>query len=75
MKIVFDSLEEQRMEGFKGGKGIFKPRMHVGNYNKIMKASLEPGGSIGMHVHESNSEIIFVISGKGTVEYDDTSSI
>lgn len=71
MKIVFDSLEEQNIEGFKGGEGIFKPRMHVGNYNKIMRAALTPGSSIGLHTHDTNSEIIFIISGVGTVEFDD----
>ena len=38
MKISFDSLEEQNIQNFKGGEGVFKPRMHVGNYNKIMRA-------------------------------------
>ena len=33
MKISFDSLEEQNIQNFKGGEGVFKPRMHVGNYN------------------------------------------
>ena len=37
MKISFDSLEEQNIQNFKGGEGVFKPRMHVGNYNKIMR--------------------------------------
>ena len=40
MKISFDSLEEQNIQNFKGGEGVFKPRMHVGNYNKIMRARL-----------------------------------
>ena len=46
MKISFDSLEEQNIQNFKGGEGVFKPRMHVGNYNKIMRATLPAGSSI-----------------------------
>jgi mannose-6-phosphate isomerase-like protein (cupin superfamily) len=72
MKIVFDAIEEQNLENFKGGSGVFKPRMHVGNYNKIMRAVLTPGSAIGFHTHDTNSEIIYVISGCGDVEYDDT---
>ena len=72
MKISFDSLEEQNIQNFKGGEGVFKPRMHVGNYNKIMRATLPAGSSIGLHTHDTNSEIIFIISGVGTMEYDDT---
>ena len=63
MKISFDSLEEQNIQNFKGGEGVFKPRMHVGNYNKIMRATLPAGSSIGLHTHDINSEIIFIISG------------
>ena len=75
MKISFDSLEEQNIQNFKGGEGVFKPRMHVGNYNKIMRATLPAGSSIGLHTHDTNSEIIFIISGVGTMEYDDTMEI
>lgn len=71
MKISFDALEEQVHENFKGGEGVFKQRIHEGNYNKIMKGTLTPGSSIGLHTHDTNSEIIFIISGVGTMEYDD----
>ena len=40
--------------------------------NKIMKGRLVPGSSIGTHMHETNSEIIYVLSGVGTMEYEDT---
>ncbi len=75
MKIVFDTLEEREEKNFKGGEKSFKVRMHAGNYNKIMKGRLEPGASIGLHMHETNSEIIFILSGVGTMIYDDTKEI
>ena len=39
---------------------------------KIAYSTLRPGSSSGYHVHEQNSEIIFVISGTATFHYDDT---
>ncbi len=75
MKIVFDTLEEKEEKNFKGGEKSFQVRMHAGTYNKIMRGILVPGASIGLHTHEKNSEIVFVISGKGTMIYDDTKEI
>ncbi len=75
MKIVFKNLEEKELSNFKGGEKAFKVRMHEGNYNKIMKGILVPGASIGMHTHETNSEVVFVLSGKGTMIFDDTKEI
>lgn len=40
--------------------------------NKIMKGKLLPGASIGMHTHDTGSEIIFILSGNGKVLFDDT---
>jgi hypothetical protein len=31
MKISFDSLEEQNIQNFKGGEGVFKPRTALAN--------------------------------------------
>ena len=32
--------------------------------------TLEPGASIGLHTHQGNSEIIYILSGTGKVLYD-----
>lgn len=37
---------------------------------KIMRGKLAPGASIGLHTHETNSEIIYVLEGNGKVLYD-----
>ncbi len=33
--------------------------------NKILSARLEPGASIGLHLHDTSSEIMFFTSGRG----------
>ena len=32
--------------------------------------TLEPGASIGLHTHETNSEIIYILRGKGKVLFE-----
>lgn len=72
MKVDFKSMEETVLPEFKGGKKNMFAKMHVDALGKIMHGRLEPGASIGMHAHETNSEIIYILNGKGRVLYDDT---
>ena len=58
MIIDFNKIPEERKPGFKGGKGELCAKMYADELNKIMYDRLEPGSSIGYHVHETNSEII-----------------
>ncbi len=69
--IDFDRVEETVTEKFRGGEGVFKARMVVDERNRIMKAVLPPHSSIGMHCHETSSEIIYILSGVGTVVHED----
>lgn len=70
MKIEFKKMEEKELAGFKGGEKIFRPKMFDDGSAKIMYGTLEPGASIGLHRHEGNSEIIYVLEGVGTMLYD-----
>ena len=70
MLINFSNMEEQVIPGFLGGEGTFHARMRVDELGKIMRAALEPGSSIGLHTHDTSSEIICILSGKGKVLYD-----
>ena len=45
-------------------------RIYNDELGKIMKGRLIPGASIGLHTHETNSEIIYVLEGQGKVLYD-----
>lgn len=72
MILNFETIEEQVIPNFKGGEKQFRTRMYTDGACKIMRASLEPGATIGVHTHETNSEIIFMLKGTGVVLYDDT---
>lgn len=75
MILHFDTIEEQIIPNFKGGEKQFKTRMYTDETCKIMRASLEPGATIGVHTHDTNSEIIFMLKGTGVVLYDNGQEI
>ena len=70
MKIMFDQMEEKILPRFKGGEGALRTRMHTDENNKIMRGTLAPGSSIGLHTHDTGSEIVYILSGRGKVLYD-----
>ena len=70
MVIDWTEIPEQAMPQFKGGDGITWARMQFDGQNRIMLGRLQPGCSIGMHTHETNSEIMHVISGTAKVIMD-----
>lgn len=72
MKIDFHAMEEKVLPEFKGGVGSYIAKMYTDDLNKIMYGKLEPGSSIGLHTHDTNSEIIYILSGTGKVLYDET---
>lgn len=72
MKLHFDEMEETRIEGFYGGEGGLNARMFVDDRgNRILKGSLSPGSSIGLHKHEGSLETVFILSGTGKAVCDD----
>jgi quercetin dioxygenase-like cupin family protein len=72
MIIELKNLEEKRLNHFYGGNKEYLAQMYVDEQNKIMQGKLIPGASIGMHKHETSSEIIYVLNGKGKMLYDDS---
>ena len=64
------NMPEQPMRNFKGGDGIAWVRMFNDEHNRIAMIRLQPGCSIGMHTHETNSEIMHVLSGAARVIMD-----
>ena len=71
MVIDFNKMEEVANPRFKGGEGDTLFRTFNDGQNKIMRGRLEVGCSIGYHKHETNSEIIFILSGEARCLYDD----
>ncbi len=71
MIINFNELEETILTHFNGGEKELKARMFADQNNKILYGTLEPGASIGMHTHDTSSEIIYILKGTGNVLFDD----
>ncbi len=65
MLIDFEQIEAKVIPHMRDGEGEAILRMHVDGENKIMQGLLAPGCSIGLHTHETNSEIIYILSGSG----------
>lgn len=65
MLIDFDKIAETHAVDFRGGHGIFDRRIFEDPRVKIMYSTLRPGASTGLHRHEQNCEIMFVVSGEG----------
>ena len=72
MKILFNEMNDTVLEHFNGGEGQFVAKMFNDGKCKILRGLLKSGCSIGMHTHKSNSEAIYVLSGTGTMLFDDT---
>ena len=66
MLIEFDKLDTTVIDHFKGGEGKLKAQMYVDDLGKIMHGHLDKGSSIGLHLHEDSSEVIYVLSGTAT---------
>ena len=70
MIIDFDEMAQSVIPNFKGGEKETRAKMFVDERNRIMKGMLVPGSSIGLHTHDTSSEVIFITSGRGYVLYD-----
>lgn len=40
-------------------------RMYMGEQGKIIPCRIHPGGSIGLHRHETSDDINYILSGTG----------
>lgn len=70
MLIDFNAIPETVVPHMRGGEKEVRAHMYVDALGKIMRGKLIPGASIGLHVHETSSEVIYIISGKGKVLYE-----
>ena len=70
MLLNFDQIEEKVIPKMRGGEGEMITRMFVNEDTKIMRGRLTPGSTIGLHTHEGDSEMIFILSGAGKVLCD-----
>ncbi len=63
-------MEVSVIPHFKGGEKEMSAQMFFDGSNRILHGVLAPGASIGEHKHETNSEILFVVKGCGTLHDD-----
>ena len=70
MLIHLDRLEETPAEHMLGGEGTIYRRGYIHDDGKIMLVRVQPGCSIGMHTHETSSEVCYILSGHAKVLYD-----
>ena len=70
MHIDFNNLEENKINGFKGGHGEMLMKAFVDSKCRIMQNVLKPGAASGLHKHEENSEVVLCLSGEGTFYCD-----
>jgi quercetin dioxygenase-like cupin family protein len=61
--IDFDRVPEVTIPHMKGGKGYAKAKMVDDGEVKILRATLDPGCSIGYHTHTDSSEICYILEG------------
>ena len=72
MIIDLNTWEEQVIPNFRGGEKEITVRMFQDDFNKIVHGILKSGATVGLHTHETDSEIIYILQGTGTVLYDGT---
>ena len=75
MKISFDQLDAVVVPELRGGQKNAIIKSFEDSKVKIMHGTLEPGASIGLHQHETNSEIIYILEGNGKVLCDEITEL
>ena len=65
-----DNEKPEKLENFKGGEKYLSAIIHDDGLNKILHGTLIPGATIGEHLHDTNSEVIYILRGHGSVLYD-----
>ena len=74
MTLKFNTMPFEEFPHFKGGEKALQAKMFWDGNTRILHGVLEPGASIGEHVHEENCEVIFILQGQGTIIDDGVSS-
>ena len=71
--IDFKNMPDTVLSHFTGGEGEMIAKMYNDDLNRVLLARLAPGHSVGLHTHETSSEIMYFLSGTGTVVTDGVS--
>ena len=66
MLLNFNEMKEITMPGMNDGTGMMSAKLYMDEQRKIIPCSIHPGGSIGMHTHETSD----ILSGTGKAVCD-----
>ena len=70
MLIDFNAIPETVVPHMRDGEKEVHLRKYQDELGKIMRGKLIPGATIGLHIHETSSEVIYILAGKGKVLYE-----
>ncbi|MBR3753407.1 MAG: cupin domain-containing protein [Ruminiclostridium sp.] len=70
MIIDFESIPLTVVPHMRDGEKEVHLRKYQDELGKIMRGKLIPGATIGLHVHDTSSEVIYILSGTGKVLYE-----
>ena len=70
MLLDFAKIPVEPVANMRGGQGTVLLQKTVQGPVKVMRGVLPPGATIGMHSHETNCEVIYILSGTGQVLCD-----
>ncbi len=74
------AMEREVRERMRGGSGtveilhVLRPAELKGKTRLFARLTLQPGSSIGYHVHDGEEEIFYILSGEGKVTDGDAVS-
>ena len=64
MLIDFNNICEKIFNNYRNGQKDTTLKIFSDNQVRIMLGKLESGASIGLHTHEDNSEVVFILQGQ-----------
>jgi quercetin dioxygenase-like cupin family protein len=70
-RIDFNDIPDVVVSEMYGGTGTVATRSFMNGRGKAILCTIHPGGSVGMHKHDVNKHISYVIAGKGVAICDD----
>ncbi len=68
--IEFEKIQTKILHDFQGGNGDIEAKIHADDLNRIIKSVYAPGTSTGYHLHDTSSEILFILSGSCKVIHE-----
>ena len=70
MIIDYKNMATTVLKNFNNGEGQLNAKLHMDELNKILYGVLPPSSSVGLHTHETSSEIIYILKGEGLIVCD-----